>query len=97
MSDVFAAALGGPAALSEGQLIDIRRAAELVALSEAARARAMREGTADAGEISAMVRLESTAARAVRVLNIAAGGKKHIEPVADLHAYLASKTAGGGP
>ena len=97
LSDVFAAALGGPAALSEGQLIDIRRAAELVALSEAARARAMREGTTDAGEISAMVRLESTAARAVRVLNIAAGGKKPTEPVADLQAYLASKTAGGAP
>ena len=32
----------------------------------------MREGFTDAGDLSAMVRLESTAARAVRALNIAA-------------------------
>ena len=71
--NIFAAALGGPASLSEGQRIDVRRAAELVALSEAARARAMREGTADASELSTMVRLESTAVRAVRILNIKHG------------------------
>jgi hypothetical protein len=38
--DVYSAALGGPAALSDGQVIDVRKAAELVALSEQARARA---------------------------------------------------------
>jgi hypothetical protein len=67
---VYTEALGGPSALTEGQLIDIRKAAELVALSEQARARAMQEGTGGAGELSAMVRLESTAARAVRGLGI---------------------------
>lgn len=94
--DIYTTALGGPAALSEGQRIDIRRAAELVALSEAARARAMREGTGDASELSAMIRLESTAARAVRALNIKTG-VGNVEPVADLQAYLANKAAGGTP
>lgn len=68
--DVYTAALGGVTALSEGQLIDIRKAAELTALAEQTRARALREGIRDAAELSAMVRLESTAARAVRILNI---------------------------
>jgi hypothetical protein len=94
--DVYAAALGGPAALSEGQQIDIRKAAELTALAEQARARAMREGLTDAAEMSAMVRLESTAARAVRSLNIKPGAGNR-EPVADLQAYLANKAAGGAP
>jgi hypothetical protein len=93
---IYTAALGGPAALTDGQQIDIRKAAELTALAEAARARAMRQGTGDASELSAMVRLESTAARAVRSLNIKpASGNR--EPVADLQAYLASKAAGGAP
>lgn len=67
---VFTTALGGAEALTAGQQIDIRKAAELTALAEQARARAMREGFTDAGDLSAMVRLESTAARAVRVLGI---------------------------
>jgi hypothetical protein len=66
----YSSALGGDAALTEGQRIDIRKAAELVALGEAMRALVMQEGTANAGAISAMVRLESTASRAVRALNI---------------------------
>jgi hypothetical protein len=68
--DAYSAALGGAAALTEGQRTDIRRAAELTALSEAMRALAIQEGTANAGSISAMVRLESTASRAVRALGI---------------------------
>jgi hypothetical protein len=95
--DVYTAALGGPAGLSEGQLIDIRRAAELVALAEAARAKAMREGTGDASELSAMVRLESTAARAVRLLNIAAGGVSKPRSLADHIAARAAKAAGEAP
>ena len=79
--DVYTAALGGAAALSEGQLIDIRKAAELTALAEQARARAMREGTADAGDISAMVRLDSTAARAVRALNIKPNASNRVVPL----------------
>jgi hypothetical protein len=87
----YSNALGGPAALTEGQRTDIRKAAELVALSEAARARAMQEGTADAGDISAMVRLESTASRAVRALNIPAPGSA--APVQTLQDFLASQHA----
>jgi hypothetical protein len=91
MIDVYTAALGGPAALSEGQQIDIRKAAELTALAEQARARAMREGFADAGELSAMVRLESTAARAVRALNIRSGANEPKPP--SIAEYAARKAA----
>jgi hypothetical protein len=96
MIDVYTAALGGPAALSEGQQIDIRKAAELTALAEQARARAMREGFADAGDLSSLVRLEGAASRAVRALGIKAATTNR-EPVADLAAYLANKAAGGAP
>ena len=67
--EIYAKALGGASALSEGQLVDIRKAAELTSLAEQSRARAMR-GIMNAGEISAMIRLEGTASRAVRALNI---------------------------
>lgn len=80
--DVYATALGGPLGLSEGQLIDVRKAAELTALAEQARAKAMREGTGDAAELSAMIRLESTAARAVRALDIkAAAASNSVVPL----------------
>lgn len=67
--EIYAKALGGASALSEGQFVDIRKAAELTSLAEQSRARAMR-GIMNAGEISAMICLESTASRAVRALNI---------------------------
>jgi hypothetical protein len=88
---IYVAALGGPAALSEGQQIDIRKAAELTALAEAARARAMREGATGAGELTAMVRLEGMAARAVRALNIKAGAAQPKPP--SLADYVASRRA----
>lgn len=95
LMNVYGAALGGLAGLSAGQVIDVRRAAELTALAEAERSKAMQHGVGDAAALSALIRLESTAARAVRALNIKPG--KAGEPVADLAAYLASKAAGGGP
>ena len=88
--DIYAAALGGPADLSEGQRLDIRKAAELTALAEQARARAMREGITDAGELSAMIRLEGMAARAVRALNLPVGGPP---PVMSLHDHVARRAA----
>lgn len=94
--DVYTAAMGGPAALTDGQQIDIRKAAELTALAEAARARAMRDGTGDAGEISAMVRLESTAARAVRALNIKQASAK-TPSLADYAARRAAEKAASKP
>jgi hypothetical protein len=89
--DIYIAALGGPASLSEGQRLDIRKAAELTALAEQARARAMREGTSDASELSAMIRLEGMAARAVRALNIKPQASQPKPP--SLAEYLASKRA----
>jgi hypothetical protein len=88
---IYSAALGGAAALSEGQLIDIRKAAELTALAEAARARAMREGASGAGELTAMVRLEGMAGRAVRALNLPAPGGG--APVMTLHDHVARRAA----
>jgi hypothetical protein len=81
--DCYTAALGGAGALSDGQQIDIRRAAELTALAEQTRAQAMRDGTGDAADLSAMIRLESTAARAVRALNIKAKPGAHVVPLRD--------------
>jgi hypothetical protein len=95
---IYTAALGGPAGLSEGQLIDIRKAAELSALAEQARARAMREGLTDAGEMSAMIRLESTAARAVRALNIKPGAGEPKPPsIAEYAARRAAEKAASKP
>ena len=62
--------------LTEGQLVDVRRAAELTALAEQARAKAMREGTGGAGELSVLIRLESTAARAIKALGLKLDGKQ---------------------
>jgi hypothetical protein len=67
--EIYANALGGASGLHGGQIVDIRKAAELTSLAEQSRARAMR-GILSASEISAMIRLESTASRAVRALNI---------------------------
>jgi hypothetical protein len=98
--EIYAEALGGVTALSEGQYIDIRKAAELTALAEQARARAMRERVASAGEISAMVRLEGMAARAVKALNVGPGAgipkpKSLAEHIANRATKSASKRARG--
>jgi hypothetical protein len=66
----YSSALGGDAGLTEGQRIDVRKAAELTALAEDARALAMQDGPGGAGMISAMVRLQSAAGRAVQALNL---------------------------
>jgi hypothetical protein len=96
--DVYTAALGGPAGLSEGQQIDIRKAAELTALAEQARARAMREGASGAGELTAMVRLEGMAARAVRALNIKPGNNQLSPPsIAEYAARKAAEKAASKP
>lgn len=99
----FANALGGAAGLTEGQSIDVARAAELTALAEQARARALREGTGDAAELSAMIRLESTAARAVRGLGLPRAGANQAKPesiveyAARRAAEKAAQTPAGEP
>lgn len=92
----FIDALGGDDQVTALQLVDVRRAAELTALAEEARTRALRDGSA-AVDMSSLVRLEGMAARAQKALGLAAGGKKTTEPVTDLQAYMASKAAGGAP
>jgi hypothetical protein len=84
-------ALGGDAALTEGQRVDIRKAAELVALAEDCRALAMQEGPGGAGAISALVRLESSSTRAVRALRLPE--PKAAAPAQTLQDYLADRHA----
>jgi len=86
----YSDALGGDAALSEPQKADIKKAAELVALAENCRALALQEGNPGGpSAISAMVRLESAAARAVRVLRLPAPSAA----VPTLSQYLAAHEA----
>jgi hypothetical protein len=66
----YSTALGGPAGLTEGQRADIRKASELVSLAEDCRALAMQQGCGGPGALSALLRLESASARAVRVLRL---------------------------
>jgi hypothetical protein len=90
----YSKALGGDRALTDGQRVDIRKAAELVALAEDARALALQEGPGGAGAISAMVRLESASARAVRALKLPA--PHAATPSGDaLSKFLASHEEGG--
>jgi hypothetical protein len=91
--DVYTAALGGLTALTESQSVAVRKAAELTALSEQARADAMREGTSDPIKLSAMIRLESTAGRAVKALGIKPSARK-LRTIEDYLQERAAKTAG---
>jgi hypothetical protein len=61
----FASQLGGWATLSDTMAANVRRAAELSALAERARAEALRDGNVDP---LALVRLEGAAGRAVKAL-----------------------------
>jgi hypothetical protein len=90
----FAADLGNN--LTEGQRVDVRRAAELVALAEQARAKAMREGTGGAGALSVLVRLESTAARAVRALGLKSTAGTSAPAWRPSNGRLAASLAQGG-
>jgi hypothetical protein len=67
LAETFAARLGGWAALSDALAANVRKAAELSALAEQARADALRNGNVDP---VALVRLEGAASRAVRALHL---------------------------
>jgi hypothetical protein len=84
----FATALGGLDKVSPVQITDIRRAAELTALAEETRAKALCEGTG-AIDLTALVRLEGAASRAVRSLGIKSGPQA---PAVSLAEYLATTT-----
>ena len=66
----YSDALGGVDALSEPQKADIKKAAELTALAEDARALALQEGPGRVGMLSVLIRLESASARAVARLRL---------------------------
>ena len=85
----FIEALGGAGAITALQLVDVRRAAELTALAEEARATALREGSA-AVDISSLVRLEGAAGRAQKALGIKPGGA---QPKTTVNEYLSRKAA----
>jgi hypothetical protein len=87
--EVYTNALGGDTKLTDGQRVDVRKAAELVALAEDARALALQEGPGGAGLLSVLVRLEGAADRAVRRLNLPALGRA--APVQTLADYLAGR------
>jgi hypothetical protein len=93
---IYSQALGGADALSEGQKIDIRKAAELVALAEDCRALAMQQGPGGAGALSAMVRLESASVRAVRALRLPEAGSTAAPGDDAWRKFLASQHAGDG-
>jgi hypothetical protein len=75
-------AAGGPDRITEGQLADIVRAAELVALAEEARFAALTKGGANLLESA---RIEGCADRAVRRLNL---GRPREQAAPDLKSYL---------
>jgi hypothetical protein len=86
----FVEALGGPSVVNAVQLTDIRRAAELTALAEETRGKALSEG-AGAVDLASLVRLEGAASRAVRALGIKAGSNAP-KPMS-LADYIAAKQA----
>jgi hypothetical protein len=67
LADGYAAALGGWPGLSDLMVANVRRAAELTALSEQTRADALRNGNVDP---LAVVRMEGAAAHATRLLQL---------------------------
>jgi hypothetical protein len=67
----FSDDLGGDARLSETQRADVRRVAELMALSESMRASVMQEdGAGGPGALEVLIKLEGTLARAMKRLNL---------------------------
>ena len=84
-AEAYAAGLGGWRALSDMQAANVRRAAELGALAEQARADALKTGNIDP---ATLVKLDGAASRALRSLAIPPGGTKP-----DAHVPLREKLA----
>jgi hypothetical protein len=83
----YLAKLGGPEAVDHATMAAVKRAAELVAACELARARALNGRKVD---LAALSRLEGTADRAVRALRL---DKPRAAPVPTLAEYLRDKAA----
>lgn len=90
LANAFIVALGGLDRVSAVQMANVKRAAELIALAEATRARLMRADATGAGELTALIRLEGTASRAQRALGIKLGTS---EPMPTLAEHLAKRAA----
>lgn len=83
----YVTSLGGHAGLSDTQLADVRRAAELKVLAERARAQALQQpGVVD---LTALVKLEGAADRAVRRLGLKPGAQTQKQQ--SLADYVAQK------
>jgi hypothetical protein len=89
LADTFAVGLGGWAALTDIQVAAVRRAAELAAIAETARAR-MLAGD-QAVSLDDLVRVDAASDRALRRLGIKPGAPRSNEP--DLATYLANLAA----
>jgi len=89
---MFLDALGGPSAVTGLQLVAVRRAAELTATAEMARAAVLSGISTDFGTL---IRLESEARRALRALGVGSPAPV-AKPGASLAKYLAEKQAAAG-
>jgi hypothetical protein len=84
----YVGALGGWRAVTDAQLSDIRRAAELTAIAEQARAAALQDGAVTI-DLGGLIKIEGAADRAVRRLGIKSAAPKQ----QTLEEYLASRQA----
>jgi hypothetical protein len=91
---IFLDALGGRAAVSELQLVQVRKAAELTTAAEAVRARVL-AGDA-AMDLELLVKIEGEARRAVRALNLKTAAKRG-PTFAEVVARIAAEEAAGRP
>jgi hypothetical protein len=90
----FVAALGGEGALDEHQRMAIRRAGELVTAAEQMRAAMLRGDPVDA---LALIRLDNSAARAVKSLGIKPGAGPKPQSLKEYLSNRAVKPSGGLP
>ena len=88
-------ACGGKDAVSEFRMLAIRRAGELLAAAEQARAAVLTNGAASAADWDALVKIEGESRRAVRGLGLkdAAGAKPHVPMREQLAAELEAEAA----
>jgi hypothetical protein len=86
--EAYVQALGGPARVTPVQRVEIERAASLVLLAADMRDRALR---GEAVAITDLTRLEGTADRAIRRLNLPAPDAAPVQTLAD---YIARRHAG---
>ena len=91
---IFLDALGGRAAVSELQLVQVRKAAELTTAAEAVRAPVL-AGDA-AMDLELLVKIEGEARRAVRALNLKTVAKRG-PTLAEVGARIAAEEAAGRP